>query len=1855
MFQEKKIFFKINNSPQESFGELPDQVTRASLGNLKNELSEFDLSIDKTAELDIQIEMAYEIEQSLLFLVKSRFNEYLEDITELESLDLSLDERNTLSEIKAVVLNLIQDVELYVILDDSSLSFNTDSELMKRILDTFPFIADDLDILKSVNYLLSKDLITLEDIDEEEEGSFRSLGDFDLVKNAVEIHKDWNKDFEIWNLSLYSEIYSNVSRTKIFIERFQGLGAEISGNLLMNILNSNSDKFIIDLFDSNLLDKKSFKDGNELEHLTEDDRKLCISAHKSSGLKLREEFLSILLTNSPNGKRLLALRPSEEIQNILKVFYLFFDKHITATLNEVLSLLDASVDIDFLSVLIQKGVFSNLEFTTSSFQVLTNLDKQLVDMIVKVYDETGKGIRPDDLNFYKELIQNSNESPEKFEQILGVYKLNFWVSFDGLECIKLCKQIVDLELEATLNAIIKFRISFREFRDSGFQGFVDLIELIKQENLLENFRELPSNLKRAFDIKLIEVVRLFKELSSDERLKALEFYESLSNFSEEEEYFAHFNLAVNYTKNGFTKNDIVLFEKFESIDTLNIIVEKNLVGVLRYFYSITNKPCNVLLAEYLNGFEQLKQLKIINFLKKLEDIYEDDEVYSLLYVDGFENLDEKAYNRVLDYLQGGFYSIPSDDNQEGSRQPLVFPINKLNYFVTVSQLSDAKLTDLKNMGQEVLNSLRHRLINISDFELSIETFQVLNKMSASKRAEIYIFFDQLCELGLTLDFSSKLIVILNQLKTFDAGNRNRFLDFFRQASNLSKKRSNETIPLYELDSLLSIFKSGSTQAFLDFYNYWQSDWNFNNVSIYAKIAEMNLDAQRDFIENTTPGSLSVKIIDFHLYIDRLPDGKMKTYCKKVKKLYNLQYSPFEFFIKLLQSNDRFKRIITELADRDFVFVKENLLLARYLTEDLPSLDISDLDKILDAYELLLGSDSVNLTKLTNFFNLLNKGYLNNFNIKNIYEYSFFANNLGLDRIIQQFLFNADYSGLPSYVQQKIKEKPVYDLKKILFEYKYYSEFVEGNQISSNMVSGMQSFVRDGKLVVDDSNYQEVEEFISRVDAFEKTHNSEFFHLEEYKFDVVSCLSSILPGNNFTEDPVKVFLKLLNVNLSNNNLDVNKMTFLVTLDNYSRDSYSNTQIIGNGSLGGSENIPSLDTLFLSESVNLNNLPRWFSPSGIEKLRVFYGDKIGFSESTDAVYGLFQRFMDTNPVSYANSQKYIDLAMQFKDVTFESGRNSNGASIYRLLARFLLNQVANFLVEQLGPKDKNLSKVKSKLNSFGIKFKTILETLNNNGFKFELAQGSLSKAARSLRQGKISYLLSSAWAKVKAKVASRPDELSKISVSRASVDWQAPEGVKVEALQVDERERVKLISVDPANIRFDLEMGSGDMFKPQDRLKRHSGAFFFASLAFSSSHGEITELAFDRGKVVSQLLSATGNDAFVFVNTRGQLSILDKRNLMIHDVYEAVGLPVQGENRQLKITTNLRDYTLFIRLIKQSRASLLASMMFVTDGRGEISSNLQEKSRRMLLQYNNGRIAILDSTDDLSTNEAVQIALSSGELRYAVYMDTGNFDTAFYYESTGDSHQLGSNGSDHLSSNILVLSPRVERMDASEVHEPKLIRRSEWGAQAPREGADFTRYSGDLSEVLNSIVVHHSAMSPSDGPREIQTHVMNKGYDDIGYHFVIGSQGEIYEGRPIDVMGAHAGQSVEANQEARAARTSGLSENKIRELVEMARQKDPDYGAIGVVLTGNFSNSQPTEAQRNALTQLLAYLKVKYAINSDRILGHTGVQAHLIESEGLTSTGNSDTGDSDVHTVCPGEHGMTMIDEVIDVLPADHRHD
>jgi hypothetical protein len=143
-------------------------------------------------------------------------------------------------------------------------------------------------------------------------------------------------------------------------------------------------------------------------------------------------------------------------------------------------------------------------------------------------------------------------------------------------------------------------------------------------------------------------------------------------------------------------------------------------------------------------------------------------------------------------------------------------------------------------------------------------------------------------------------------------------------------------------------------------------------------------------------------------------------------------------------------------------------------------------------------------------------------------------------------------------------------------------------------------------------------------------------------------------------------------------------------------------------------------------------------------------------------------------------------------------------------------------------------------------------------------------------------------------------------------------------------------------------------------------------------------------------------------------------------------------------------------------------------------------------------------------------------------------------------------------------------------PVIVSRAEWGArsldlEAPEEFGLFDLqanpegvlyYSSDLSAVLNTIVVHHSAI-PNAGPVEIQSlHMDGRGFADVAYHFMIAKDGRIYEGRELDIRGAHV---------------QGFN-----------------TGSVGIVLLGNFNDEQPTESQLDSLRELADYLRYTYGI-------------------------------------------------------------
>tara|TARA_R110000772_G_scaffold235704_1_gene347367 strand:- start:489 stop:911 length:423 start_codon:yes stop_codon:yes gene_type:complete len=113
-------------------------------------------------------------------------------------------------------------------------------------------------------------------------------------------------------------------------------------------------------------------------------------------------------------------------------------------------------------------------------------------------------------------------------------------------------------------------------------------------------------------------------------------------------------------------------------------------------------------------------------------------------------------------------------------------------------------------------------------------------------------------------------------------------------------------------------------------------------------------------------------------------------------------------------------------------------------------------------------------------------------------------------------------------------------------------------------------------------------------------------------------------------------------------------------------------------------------------------------------------------------------------------------------------------------------------------------------------------------------------------------------------------------------------------------------------------------------------------------------------------------------------------------------------------------------------------------------------------------------------------------------------------------------------------------------------------------------------INKIIIHCSA-TPEGREVSVDTirewHVKERGWSDIGYHFVISLDGEIQEGRPIERTGAHT--------------------------------KGNNFDSIGICYIGGVDNNlKPldtrTDKQKESLEELLCYLKTLYG--SSKIYGH-----------------------------------------------------
>nr|QZM06964.1 peptidoglycan recognition protein 5 [Sepioteuthis lessoniana] len=145
-------------------------------------------------------------------------------------------------------------------------------------------------------------------------------------------------------------------------------------------------------------------------------------------------------------------------------------------------------------------------------------------------------------------------------------------------------------------------------------------------------------------------------------------------------------------------------------------------------------------------------------------------------------------------------------------------------------------------------------------------------------------------------------------------------------------------------------------------------------------------------------------------------------------------------------------------------------------------------------------------------------------------------------------------------------------------------------------------------------------------------------------------------------------------------------------------------------------------------------------------------------------------------------------------------------------------------------------------------------------------------------------------------------------------------------------------------------------------------------------------------------------------------------------------------------------------------------------------------------------------------------------------------------------------------------------------PRIISRAEWGALPPKKRTP-------LSTPVKYAVVHHSdtpqCTTKSACIRRIKNiqnyHMKTRGWDDIGYNFLVGGDGNVYEGRGWDTKGAHV-----------------VMYNSV---------------SLGICVIGDYSAATPTTTALNALRSIVNCLRSKnkvkynYLLRGHRDLGST----------------------------------------------------
>ncbi len=161
---------------------------------------------------------------------------------------------------------------------------------------------------------------------------------------------------------------------------------------------------------------------------------------------------------------------------------------------------------------------------------------------------------------------------------------------------------------------------------------------------------------------------------------------------------------------------------------------------------------------------------------------------------------------------------------------------------------------------------------------------------------------------------------------------------------------------------------------------------------------------------------------------------------------------------------------------------------------------------------------------------------------------------------------------------------------------------------------------------------------------------------------------------------------------------------------------------------------------------------------------------------------------------------------------------------------------------------------------------------------------------------------------------------------------------------------------------------------------------------------------------------------------------------------------------------------------------------------------------------------------------------------------------------------------------------------------------------KKGREWEKIKTNLAVYYNTITVHHSVNANNEEEiKNLQVVEQEKGYADIPYHFAIDGKGNIYEGRPIDIVGAHAF----------GANTGNIG------IVLLADLDSEDRGLSGLkkVVEKFSGDGEATGEMIQSLFNLTQYLKITYGIQ------YFGGHNEVVPNRN-----------------CPGNNGMEWVERI-----------